>query len=118
MGYNYRLLPNSLARRNFSNVLLYNLSQHWVEEADNFGLTLKTDILQRSGEYIMKLIYTVPSLKQKHNLAYQLLSINAKNPIHIQHIARVSSRFGIALGSIMLVGFSVLGNVKRHCKKL
>ena len=117
IGYNYRILPNSLARRDFSNELLYNLVQHWVEEADNFGNNLKTDILQRACEYLMKLTYKVPAIKQKHDFAYQLLSINAQNPVHLQHIAYVASKFGVPIGSVMLVGLVGLGKIKRQLKK-
>ena len=117
IGYNYRILPSSLARRDFSNELLYNLVQHWVEEADNFGNNLKTDILQRACEYLMKLTYKVPALKQKHDFAYQILSINAKNPVHLQHIAYVASKFGVPIGSVMLVGLVGLGNIKRQFMK-
>ena len=117
VGYNYRLLPNSLARRDFSNELLYNLAHHWVEEADNFGDILKIDILQRACEYLMRLIYKVSILKQKHDIAYQVLSIKAKSPVHLQHIAHVASKFGVSVGSVMLVGFVGLGSIKRQFKK-
>ena len=113
VGYNYRLLPNSLARRDFSNELLYNLVQHWVEEAEGFGDNLKTDILRRACEYLMKLMYKVPSLKQKHKIANQVLSINAQTPVQLQHIAHIAAKFGVKLGSVLLVALSVLGNVKR-----
>ena len=72
VGYNYRLLSNSLARRDFSNELMYNLAQHWIEEADNFGMRLKTDIFQRACEYLMKVIYRVPSKKEKYRIARQI----------------------------------------------
>ena len=116
VGYNYRLLSNSLARRDFSNELMYNLAQHWIEEADNFGMRLKTDIFQRACEYMMRAIYKCPSIKKKHQIAHQILTINAQHPLRIQHIARVAAKFGVPVGSVALVGLSILGNIKRKIK--
>lgn len=113
IGYNYFILSNSLARRDFSGELLYRIAQHWLEEAEHFGDVFRTDIQQRACEYLMKAIYKCPSIKKKHQIAHQILTINAQQPLQIQHIARVAAKFGVPVGSVVLVGVSILGNIRR-----